>query len=124
MHNAWISDYHKARRRPVEHLSGQLSDWQFVADRRHHSGCRSAEVEALESLPDSKITEALDTLSANLRLTVYYADVCGYRYREIAEILDVPIGTVVSRLHTARRRLRMLLADLAWERGLTDTARH
>jgi RNA polymerase sigma-70 factor, ECF subfamily len=70
-------------------------------------------------LPDSKITEALDALSANLRMTVYYADVCGYRYREIAEIMDVPIGTVMSRLHKARRRLRMLLADLAHERGLT-----
>jgi RNA polymerase sigma-70 factor (ECF subfamily) len=123
MHNTWINDYHKARRRPAEHLSGQIGDWQFVADRRDDSGCRSAEVEALESLPDSEITKALDTLGANLRLTVYYADVCGYRYREIAEILDVPIGTVMSRLHTARRRLRVLLADLAHDRGLTDTAR-
>jgi RNA polymerase sigma-70 factor (ECF subfamily) len=122
MHNTWINDYHKARRRPVEHLSGQISDWQFAADRRHHSGCRSAEVEALESLPDSEITEALEALRPDLRLTLYYADVCGYRYREIAEILGVPVGTVMSRLHAARRRLRVLLADLACERGLTVSA--
>jgi RNA polymerase sigma-70 factor, ECF subfamily len=118
MHNTWISDFHKTRRRPIEHLSGEITDWQRTAD-QHRLGCRPAEVEALEALPDSKITEALDALSANLRMTVYYADVCGYRYREIAEIMDVPIGTVMSRLHKARRRLRMLLADLAHERGLT-----
>jgi RNA polymerase sigma-70 factor, ECF subfamily len=51
-------------------------------------------------------------------MTAYYADVCGYRYREIAEIMDIPVGTVMSRLHSARRRLRMLLTDPARERGL------
>ena len=117
MHNTWINDYHKTRRRPVEHLRGENDDWQFESDRHHLRGCRSAEVEALEKLPDREITAALDSLGANLRLTVYYADVCGYRYREIAEIMDVPIGTVMSRLHSARCRLRILLADLACERG-------
>jgi RNA polymerase sigma-70 factor (ECF subfamily) len=106
MHNTWINDYHKTRRRPIEQLSGQITDWQHAADGQRFLGCRSAEVEALEALPDS------------LRMTVYYADVCGYRYREIAEIMDIPIGTVMSRLHSARRRLRMLLTDLARERGL------
>jgi len=52
-------------------------------------------------------------------MTVYYADVHGYRYREIAEILDIPVGTVMSRLHSARRRLRELLADVAHDHGLT-----
>jgi RNA polymerase sigma-70 factor, ECF subfamily len=120
MHNTWISDYHKTRRRPMEHLSGETTDWQYTAG-QHLSGCRSAEVEALEGLPDSEIAEALDALPANLRMAVYYADVCGYRYKEIAEIMDIPIGTVMSRLHSARRRLRMLLADLAHKRGLTRT---
>jgi RNA polymerase sigma-70 factor, ECF subfamily len=118
MHNTWISDFHKTRRRPIEHLSGEITDWQSAAD-QYSLGCRPAEVEALEALPDSEITDALDALSANLRMAVYYADVCGYRYREIAEIMDVPIGTVMSRLHKARRRLRMLLADLGHQRGLT-----
>ena len=118
MHNTWINDYHKIRRRPIEQLSGQITDWQQAADWQRFLGCRSAEVEALEALPDSEIVEALHALPACLRMTVYYADVCGYRYREIAEIMDIPIGTVMSRLHSARRRLRMLLTDLARERGL------
>jgi RNA polymerase sigma-70 factor, ECF subfamily len=118
MHNTWINDYHKTRRRPIEHLCGQITDRQH-ADGQHRSlGCRSAEAEALEALPDFEITEALDALPQNLRLAVYYADVCGYRYKEIAEIMDIPIGTVMSRLHNARRRLRVLLTELAHERGL------
>ena len=118
MHNTWINDYHKTRRRPMEQLSGQITDWQQAADGQRSVGCRSAEVEALEALPDSEIVEALDALPHRLRMTVYYADVCGYRYSEIAEIMDIPSGTVMSRLHRARRRLRMLLTDLAGERGL------
>jgi RNA polymerase sigma-70 factor (ECF subfamily) len=81
-------------------------------------------VEALETLPDSEIVEALHALPASLRMTVYYADVCGYRYREIAEIMDIPTGTVMSRLHRARSRLRMLLTDLARERGLPRSRVH
>jgi len=118
MHNTRIDDYLKTRRRPIEQLSGQITDWQQAADRHRSLGCRSAEVEALEALPDSEIVEALDALPHSLRMTVYYADVCGCRYREIAEIMGIPIGTVMSRLHRARRRLRMLLTDLARERGL------
>ena len=116
--HTWINDYHKTRRRPMEQLSGQITDWQQAADGQRSVGCRSAEVEALEALPDSEIVEALDALPHRLRMTVYYADVCGYRYSEIAEIMDIPSGTVMSRLHRARRRLRMLLTDLAGERGL------
>jgi RNA polymerase sigma-70 factor (ECF subfamily) len=118
MHNTWIDDYHKTRRRPIEQLSGQITDWQRAADWQRFLGGRAAEVEALEALPDSEIVEALHALPHSLRMTVYYADVCGYRYRQIAEIMDIPIGTVMSRLHSARRRLRMLLTDLAHERGL------
>jgi RNA polymerase sigma-70 factor, ECF subfamily len=119
MHNTWINDYHKSRRRPIEHFSVEITDWQHAADRQRSLGCRSAEVETLEALPDSDIVEALDALPQNLRMTVYYADVCGHCYKEIAEIMDISVGTVMSRLHSARRRLRMLLADLAAERGLS-----
>jgi len=118
MHNTWISDYHKTRRRPIEQLSGQLTDWPQCADWQRFLGCRAAEVEALEALPDSEIVEALHALPHSLRMTVYYAYVCGYPYKEVAEIMGIPIGTVMSRLHRARRRLRMLLSDLAGERGL------
>ena len=117
MHNTWVNDYHKTRSRPLEELSGEITDWQHATDWQRFPGCRSAEVEALEALPDSEIVEALDALPHGLRMTVYYADVCGYRYREIAEIMNIPIGTVMSRLHGARRRLRMLLTDLARERA-------
>jgi RNA polymerase sigma-70 factor, ECF subfamily len=72
-------------------------------------------VAALEALPDSEIVEALDALPKNLRMTVYYTDVHGFRYREIAEIMDIPIGTVMSRLPSARRRLCVLLTELAHE---------
>jgi len=118
MHNTWIDDYHKTRRRPIEQLSGQITDRQQAADWQRFLGGRSAEVEALEALPDSDIVDALDALPHSLQMTVYYADVCGYRYREIAEIMGIPSGTVMSRLHRARRRLRVLLTDLAGERGL------
>ena len=120
MQNTWINNYHKARRRPTEHLIGEITDWQQAADQQHASiACRSAEIAALEALPDKDITEALEALPENLRMAVFYADVHGYRYKEIAEIMDIPIGTVMSRLHTARRRLRTLLADVARVRGFT-----
>ena len=78
---------------------------------------RSAEIEALDHLPDSDIKEALQQLPEDFRLAVYLADVEGFAYKEIAEIMDTPIGTVMSRLHRGRRGLQNLLADYARERG-------
>lgn len=113
MHNTWISAYHKSRRRPVEHLTGEITYWESAGERQTLPVCQSAEVEALEALPDSEIADALDALPADARMVVYYADVWGYRHKNIAEIMDIPVGTVMSRLHRARRRLRVLLADPA-----------
>jgi RNA polymerase sigma-70 factor (ECF subfamily) len=125
MYNTWINNYRKTRRRPIEQLSAEITDWQQPAQLRHApAGCRSAEVQALEVLPDRQITEALGVLPEILRMTLYYADVGGYRYREIAQIMDVPIGTVMSRLHSARRRLRASLVELGHHRALTDCSRH
>jgi RNA polymerase sigma-70 factor (ECF subfamily) len=122
MYNTWINNYRKSRHRPAQELSAEITDWQQVAQLRHvPAGCRSAEVQALEALPDRQITQALEALPEILRVTLYYADVGGYRYREIAQIMDVPIGTVMSRLHSARRRLRASLVELGHDRALTRT---
>ena len=121
MYNTWVDGYHRTRRRPAEFLSGDISDIQLAAHARQAStgsvGLRSAEVEALDALRDNQIAEAIESLSESLRMVVQYAHVDGLRYREIAQIMDIPMGTVMSRLHRARTRLRTELAELAEERG-------
>ena len=118
MYNTWVDGYHRTRRRPTESLNGEISDTRLAILARHGpTVVRSAEVQALEALRHNEIAQAIETLPENLRAVVRYADVDGLRYKEIAEIMDIPLGTVMSRLYRARRQLRTLLTDLAEERG-------
>ncbi|WP_347403831.1 sigma-70 family RNA polymerase sigma factor [Mycobacterium sp. 236(2023)] len=116
--NTWIKSYRRAQCRPAEVLSDNVTDAQLSAHADHSSsGLPSAELAALQALGDDEVRHALAQLSEDQRLVVYYADVEELRYKEIALILDVPVGTVMSRLHRGRCALRALLAGVAADRG-------
>ncbi|WP_372435983.1 sigma-70 family RNA polymerase sigma factor [Williamsia soli] len=116
--NTYINGYRKRQRQPAQYPTDEITDWQLAATAEHTSaGLRSAEIEALDALPDDDIKAALQELPEDFRMAVYYADVEGLPYKEIAQIMDTPIGTVMSRLHRGRKQLRELLGDVARERG-------
>jgi RNA polymerase sigma-70 factor (ECF subfamily) len=120
--NTFINSYRKKQREPQQSQTEEVEDWQIARAASHTSqGLRSAEAEALDRLPDSDVKRALAELPEDRRMVVYYADVEGFPYKEIAEIMGTPIGTVMSRLHRGRRQLRELLADYAEQRGLVGT---
>jgi RNA polymerase sigma-70 factor, ECF subfamily len=108
--NSYISDYRKKRCRPVQYSTEEVTEQRLVATYTR-SGLRSAEDQALESLPDNEIKSAMQALPQRFRDVVYYADVEGLRYQEIAAIMNTPPGTVASQLHRGRRQLRRLLGD-------------
>ena len=113
----FINTYRKDQRRPL--ISDvEVEDWQLAASASHTSDQgKSAEDEVLENLPDGDVKRALHEIPEEFRLAVFYADVEGYSYKEIADILGIPAGTVMSRLHRGRKLLRVLLLDYAKDRG-------
>jgi RNA polymerase sigma-70 factor (ECF subfamily) len=119
--NTFINSYRKKQREPVTVLGEEIPDWYLydhLADDTTTGETASAEAQVLERMPDEDVQAALDALPENFRMAVWLADVEGFAYKEIAEILDIPIGTVMSRLHRGRKSLEKMLWDKVRERGL------
>ncbi len=115
LHTTFLSMYRKKQRRPQENLTDEWGD-HTLYDAVGKAG--SAESEVLAGITDDAVREALAALPEQFRMAVYYADVEGFAYKEIAEIMETPVGTVMSRIHRGRRGLQAALEDYARERGL------
>ncbi len=119
--NTYINRYRSAQRRPDEIGSDDLEDFYLykrIGDADTPSSARSAEQSVLDSFVDDDIKAAIEDLDERFREPVLLADVEGFAYKEIAEIMDIPIGTVMSRLHRGRKQLQKRLWELALEHGI------
>ncbi len=117
--NTFINSYRKKQREPRQETTDEIKDWQLAAAETHtSSGMRSAENEVLDRLPDSDIKQALARLPEEFQEVIYLVDIEGYAYKEVAERMGTPLGTVMSRLHRARRQLREMLTDYARDLGM------
>jgi RNA polymerase sigma-70 factor (ECF subfamily) len=121
LHNRWVSAYRAKQRRPAEVFVDEVSELDLAGSpTRLPAAPRSAESEFLDALPDNEVKAALATLPEGSRTAVYYADVQGYTYAETARMMNIPMGTVMSRVARGRKRLRFALAHLA--RGQADSS--
>ena len=124
--NSYINTYRAKQRRPVESDLADVEDlylYNRLSSADASSFSRSAEDELMDMFTDSEVKEALEDLPDNFRMPVLLADVEGFSYKEIAEILDIPIGTVMSRLHRGRKAMQRQLWDFAAQRGLLSDER-
>jgi RNA polymerase sigma-70 factor, ECF subfamily len=118
--NTFINSYRKKQREPVTVQDDDLDEW-YLFDKLGENGVEpSAEAEVIRSMPDEDVQKALEALPEGFRLAVLLADVEGFSYKEIAQILGIPIGTVMSRLHRGRRALEKALWEKVRERGLVS----
>jgi len=112
LYNRWVSTYRKKQSRPAEVSVEEITERDLASSAaRAPAGLRSAEAEVLEALPGSQIQAAMQDLPEGFGEAVYYADVHGYTYAETAAILNIPLGTAMSRASRARQRLRIALAE-------------
>jgi RNA polymerase sigma-70 factor (ECF subfamily) len=122
--NAYINTYRKRQREPQKVSQEQVEDFDLYQELKDHDPqfAETPETIVLDSLVDSDILEAIDDLPEQFRLAVVLSDIEGFSYAEMAEIMDVPMGTVMSRLHRGRKALQKRLLDLAKEKGIVRSA--
>ncbi|SDR72504.1 RNA polymerase, sigma subunit, ECF family [Agrococcus carbonis] len=117
--NTYINTYRKQQRRPYEAALDDMEEWQIGdAESVSSTTTRSAEAEAIHRMPSGIVKDALQQVPVDFRMAVYWVDVEGLSYAETAEVMETPVGTVMSRLHRGRKLLRGLLADYAREQGI------
>ena len=124
MTNAYINTYRKRQREPQRVSADDLEDFDLYQELKNHDSQfgETPENIVLDSLVDSDILEAIDDLPEQFRLAVVLSDVEGFSYAEMAEIMGVPMGTVMSRLHRGRKALQKRLWELARDRGIVKGA--
>ena len=123
--NAFINRYRKQQRRPREVELGEVEDlylYRRLPSPENNRVARSAEDQVFEALEGADVRQAIDQLPGAFRMPVLMADIQGFSYKEIAEMLDIPIGTVMSRLHRGRKALQKLLWETARDQGIVGMA--